>query len=164
MSYIALAISFLFGTGALAWGFYDGGYPDVSTAILALGLFWGISIWQRWRWFSKIALAGYILSAATGLWLNLPFGWMLAGGVGGLLVYDLSAFIYRLRFAALGEDTRRISLAHLARLGLLILLTMIFSSIAMLWQSAFSFEWAVFLGLASVWGLSLLVRWMLRNS
>jgi len=33
----------------------------------------------------------------------------------------------------------------------------------MLWQSAFSFEWAVFLGLASVWGLSLLVRWMLRK-
>ncbi|MBT3314031.1 MAG: hypothetical protein HN390_05415 [Anaerolineae bacterium] len=163
MSYIALAINLLLGTSALAWGYYDGGYPNVSSAILAIGLFWGISIWRRWRWFAKIGFIAYTLSAAVGLWLNLPFGWMLAGGVGGLLVYDLSAFIYRLRFAAPGEDVKRLSLAHLARLGLLIVLTLIFSSIAMLWQSAFSFEWAVFLGLASVWGLSLLVRWMLRK-
>jgi hypothetical protein len=163
MSTIALIINLLMGAGSLTWGFYNGGYPDIGFAILGVGLLWGLSIWRRWRWFSAIGLAATTLAAAAGLWINLPFGWMLVGGVGGLLAYDLSAFINRLRFAAPGEDSKRLERTHLARLGLLILLTLIFSSIAMNWQSEFSFEWAIFLGLASVWGVSLLVRWMIRN-
>ncbi len=163
MSYFALILSLLMGVSSLAWGFYDGGYPDIAFAILGLGLLWGWSIWRRWRWFSRVGLLALTLGAAAGLWQNLPFGWMLAGGVGGLLTYDLSAFIYRLRFAAPGEDTGQLERTHLARLGLLIVLTITFASIVMLWQSEFTFEWAIFLGLASVWGVSLLVRWMMRN-
>ncbi|NQU30776.1 MAG: hypothetical protein HQ525_08925 [Anaerolineae bacterium] len=163
MSTIALIINLLMGIGSLAWGYYDGGNPDLAFAILGLGLLWGWSIWRRRRWFSAIGLTATTLAAAAGLWINLPFGWMLVGGVGGLLAYDLSSFSNRLRYAAQGEDSKRLERTHLARLGLLIVLTLIFSSIAMSWQSAFSFEWAIFLGLASVWGMSLLVRWMIRN-
>ena len=163
MSYFALIFNLLLGVSSLAWGFYDGGYPDIAFIILGLGLLWGISMWRRWRWFSGIGLAALTLAAAAGLWLNLPFGWMVTGCVGGLLVYDLSVFIDRLRYAAPGEDTGHLERTHLARLGLLLVLTLTFASIAMLWQSAFSFEWAIFLGLASVWGVSLLVRRMIRN-
>jgi len=163
MSYFGLVINLLMGIGTLAWGYHAGGYPDIGYAILGLGLLWGLSIWKRWRWFTSIGLAATILAAAVGLWINLPFGWMMTGGVGGLLAYDLSSFINRLRFAAPGEDRKRLERTHMARLGLLIVLTLIFSSIAMFWQSEFSFEWAIFLGLASVWGVSLLVRWMIRN-
>jgi len=163
MTYFGLIFNLLMGVGSLAWGYFYDGYPDIGFALLGLGLLWGWSIWRRWRWFAPIGLVATTLAAAAGLWINLPFGWMMAGGVGGLLVYDLAAFIHRLRFAAPGEDSKRLERTHLARLGLLIVLTFILSSIAMLWQSEFSFEWAIFLGLASVWGMSLLVRWMIRN-
>ncbi len=163
MATIAMIINLLMGIGSLAWGYYNGSYTKVAFAILGLGLIWGWAIWHRWRWFPAIGLTATTLAAAAGLWINLPFGWMLVGGVGGLMAYDLSSFNNRLRFAAPGEDSKRLERTNLARLGLLIMMTLILSSIAMSWQSEFSFEWAIFLGLASVWGVSLLVRWMIRN-
>lgn len=161
--YFALIFILLIGVGSVAWGFYNGGYLNFAFAILGVGILWGWSIWRRWNWFSGIGLIAFTVAAAAGLWLNLFFGWMLIGGVCGLLVYDLSAFVNRIRYSVPGEDTQRLKRSHLTRLGLLVVLIVIFSSVAMLWQSAFSFEGAIFLGLAGVWGVSILVRWMIRN-
>ncbi|NOY97939.1 MAG: hypothetical protein GXP40_01885 [Chloroflexi bacterium] len=159
----ALFFSLWMGTGALAWAYWDAGYAPAAWGLGGFALLWTLGLLRRRTWLSGFGLVLLTLTAVAGLYLGLPFGWMLAGTLGALLAYDLSYFSRRLRYAAPGEDTAFLQRAHLMRLGPLTLLGLALSTLAILWQASFSFEWAVFSVLAGVWGLSLLVGWLRGN-
>ena len=151
------------GSLALAWGYYQADSTPYIYAALGIGTLWTWGLAQRIKWMPNLGLVATTLLAAFGLYQSLPFGWMFAAALSALTSYDLSNFRLRLRYAAKGEDTSLLQRVHFTRLGIMTLLGLIISTIAMLWQAEFTFEWAIFLMLAGVWGVSLLVGWVRQS-
>ena len=151
------------GTLALAWAYHQANLPNLLWSSLALGALWTWGLLQYKKRMPVFGLILITLLSVIGLFNDLPFGWSFAAALSGLLSYDLSNFRLRLRFASLTEDTKMLQRVHLTRLSLMTFLGLTLSSIAMLWQAEFTFEWAVFLMLVGVWGISLLVGWVRKN-
>ncbi len=148
------------GTLALAWTYFNADMPPYTWAALGIGSLWTWGLIRRKKWMPGLGLIALTLLAAAGLYQELSFGWLFAAALSGLLSYDLSNFALRLRFAAPNEDARLLQRVHLTRLGVMTLLGLGFSTFAIFWQAEFTFEWAIFLMLAGVWGISLLVGWV----
>ena len=155
--------SLVMGTGALAWAYYDDGQVYVSLGLLLIAVFWIISQLRRWVWVSALGLFLYTAAAGVGLWYDLPFGWMLAGAIGALLTYDLADFNRRLRYAAKTDDVQLMERAHLFRLAIFLFIGLGLSTVTLLVQLRFTFEWLAFLSLGTAWGLSMLVGWLRRG-
>ena len=151
------------GTFALAWGYHQADLPAYLRAALGIGTLWTWGLAQRIKWMPRFGLTLTTLLAAVGLYQSLPFGWMFAAALSGLASYDLSNFSLRLRYAAKNENTHLLQRVHFTRLGIMTVLGLILSSIAMLWQAEFTFAWAIFLMLTGVWGISLLVGWVRQS-
>jgi len=162
MTWLAFIISLLMGCGALAWAYLSAGLQVAGIGLACLSLLWLLTQWRQWTWFAGVGLFVLTFAAGFGMWIGLPAGWMLAGVLGGLMAWDLSDFLARLRFAD-EEDKHSVVPAHLTKLGILLLVGLLLSTGAMLVQVRFSFEWAVFLALFGAWGVSLLVRWLRRG-
>jgi len=156
----ALYFSLWAGTSSLAWAYGLHGFAAIAGGLIAFGMVWTLSILRRWTWYTDAALILVTLAAAAGIYLALPFGWMLAGILGALLTYDLSNFSHRLYASAQEQDSRLLEQAHLSRLGMFLIFAISFSSAAVLWQTQISFEWMVIFVLVVVWGLSRLLCWL----
>ncbi len=163
MAFIAQFIALIIGTGALAWAYYDAGGVFPALGLVLLGLFWTLGLSQHWTWVPALGLFLLTAAAGAGLWLDLPFGWMLAGVLGALLAYDLADFNRRLRFASKGDNATLLERAHLFRLAILLFIGLGLSTVAILVQLQFTFEWLAFLALAGAWGVSMLVGWLRRG-
>ena len=151
------------GTLALAWGYFQADTPPYMWAALGIGSLWTWGLAQRVKWMPGFGLTLTTLLAAAGLYQSIAFGWMFAAALSALASYDLSNFSLRLRYAAKNEDTHILQRVHFTRLGIMTVLGLILSSIAMLWQVEFTFEWAIFLMVIGVWGISLLVGWVRQS-
>ncbi len=163
MTLLALLFNIALGVGSLAWGYAQIGLLPFARWMIFLGAAWLLAIWRRWRWFGHAALGVLFLAAALGLWiLDLPPGWMLSGAIGGVLAFDLSGCLHRLRFAASDEERRAVERRHLARTALLTLFALGVASWMMLIKSQFNREWVVFLALAGMLALFQLVPWFRR--
>jgi len=164
MTLFALLFSILFGAGSLAFGYQLAGFTQFAQWIILLGLFWLISIWQRWRWFSYIGLVFNLIVAALGLWLflNFPPGWMFAGAIGGLLAFDLTTFWNKVRFINSKEEKRVLETRHLLRVSALAVIGMTLGSLAMLIKRQFTLEWGILGAAILVWGLIQFFIWF-RN-
>jgi hypothetical protein len=151
------------GTLALAWAYHQADLPNLFWSSLALGALWTWGLSQHKRRIPVFGLVAITLLSVIAIYKEIPFGWSFAAALSGLLSYDLSNFRERLRFASPTEDLQLIQRVHLTRLSLMTFLGIALSSVAMLWQAEFTFEWAVFLMLAGIWGISLLVGWVRKN-
>lgn len=164
MTLPALLLSIIFGIGSLAWGYNQVGLSKFAEWILIFGGVWLFAVWRRWRWFSYIGLAFSFLGAALGLWfLDFTPGWMFAGVIGALLGWDLTDFLYRLRFSASAEERRIVERRHLRRVTLLALLGLLLASIAMLLKLQFNFDWALLLVVVAALGIMQVVSWFRRR-
>jgi len=92
-----------------------------------------------------------------------------SGALGGLMAWDLTDFMRRLRFAA-GQGTpkqydelKSLERRHLARLTVIALAGLLLASMAMLVRLEFTFEWVVLLTLVTVLGVTQLVAWLRRR-
>jgi hypothetical protein len=158
MTTIALLLSILLGNISLAIGYRQGGDSDYWVWFLLLPALWLFMHFRKWYWFSSIALLVMVLAAAYGVWLGYPTVWMVLGGVGGLLGWDLSDFSRRLSYAAPMDDTRTMERRHLERAGIVAALGLglaLLSSIIHFQRLAF--EVAVGLLILAVLGLTRLV-------
>jgi len=165
MILFALLFSILFGVGSLAFGYLLAGFTQLAHWIILLGLLWFVAVWQRWRWFAYIGLAFNLLAAALGLWLlNFPPGWMFAGAIGGMLVFDLTYFWNKIRFIRSSEERRGLETRHLIRISLLAMLGMTLGSLAMLIKKQFSLEWGVLWIVILALGLTQLIAWFHKRS
>ena len=152
--------------GALALGF---AYQQADLTIhmwvaVIIGAFWTWGLLQFKKQIPRIGMVLLSLLSIIGLFNELPFGWMLAGALNALLSYDLSNFYQRLRFASETEDIKLLKRVHFTRLSIITLLGLSLSTSVILWQAEFSLEWAIFLALSGIWGISLLVGWVRREA
>ncbi|MEW6028728.1 MAG: hypothetical protein ACOYZ8_00880 [Chloroflexota bacterium] len=148
---------------SLAWGYFDVGLQGAVRWLIGLGALWAFALVRRWSWFSAPGFFASLAAAAAGLWLGLAPGWMLAGALFALLVWDLTDFERRLRLAAEGDDVNGLARVHLTRLSLVALIGFALASIAMIVRVQFSFEWAALMVLVAALGLSQLIGWMRRG-
>lgn len=163
MSTFALYFSLLVSAGSLAWGWYAGAFPAVAEAWLGVALFWTLALIRRWTWVSSLGLFAAVALAASGLWIGLGVGWMAAGAIGALLVWDLTDFRERLRLAAESDDRPQLERRHLARLTLLALIGALLFGLGMLLRLRLSFEWGALLLLVAGLGLTQLIGWLRRG-
>lgn len=164
MTNIALILSILLGTAALAIGYGQGGATDFSRGFLLLAALWLFAHFRKWYWFSSVALVVIILAAAYGVWLQYPAMWMLLGAVGGLLGWDLSDFARRLSFASPMDDTRGLELRHLERVAIVAALGLGLALLSVFLRfERLAFEVAVGLLLLAALGLTRLVIGLRKN-
>ena len=163
MSLFVFIFSVLMGAGSLAYAYNGAGFVMLARYILVIGVLWLYAGWKRWTWFSAIALLLCVALAAFGLWINLSPGWMISGALGGLLAWDLTEFMRRLRFAAWTDNLRDLERRHLARVAIVAMIGAGLASIPMLVRLEFSFEWVVLLTLVAALGVTQLVAWLRRN-
>jgi hypothetical protein len=161
MSYFFFVISVLMGVGSLAYAYAV--VVPISRGLLVLGALWLFAGRRCWTWFSTIMLLLLVTLAGIGLWFGLSPGWMISGALGGLMAWDLTDFMRRLRFAPLMDDTRELERRHLTRLTIVALAGAFLASIAMLVRLEFTFEWVMLLTLVAVLGVTQLVAWLRRS-
>ena len=161
MSYFVFVISVLMGVGSLAYAYAV--IVPLSRGLLILGAIWLFAGRKHWTWFSTIMLLLLVTLAGIGLWFGLSSGWMISGALGGLMAWDLTDFMRRLRFAPLMDDTRELERRHLTRLTIVALAGVSLASIAMLVRLEFTFEWVMLLTLVAVLGVTQLVAWLRRS-
>ncbi|MEW6240251.1 MAG: hypothetical protein AB1564_05525 [Chloroflexota bacterium] len=159
----ALFFCLLMGILSLAWGYYDGGTQQPLRWLLGLGVVWAFALIRRWSWFSAFGLFVLLGFSAAGLWFGLAPGWMIAGALFALLVWDLTDFERRLRLASEDDDANGLARVHLTRLSLVALIGFALASIAMIVRVQFPFEWAALMALVAALGLSQLIGWMRRG-
>jgi len=163
MTLFAFAFSVLMSAGSLAYAYNGTGFILLDRYILAFAALWLFAGWKRWTWFSAITLLLSVALAAFGLWINLSPGWMISGALGGVLAWDLTEFMRRLRFAARTDDLPSLERRHLARVTIVALIGVALASIPMLVRLEFSFEWVVLLTLIAAFGVTQLVAWLRRG-
>ena len=162
MTLAVLISSIVISSVSLAWGFAQRGFTSFSVWILLLGAGWLLAVWQGWKWYASFALIVSTVLAALGLWFGFAPGWMFAGGIFALVAWDMTDFRQRLREMAKDDDTRGIESRHLARISLLVFISMVLASVAMLVRVQFTFEWSALLVIVALLGLGQLVGWF-RN-
>jgi len=163
MTLFAFVFSVLMGVGSLAYAYNNAGFVLLARYVLVFAALWLFAGWKRWTWFSAIALLLSLALAGFGLWIELSPGWMISGALGGLLAWDLTEFMRRLRFAARTDDLRDLERRHLARLTIVALIGVALASIPMLVRLEFTFEWVFLLTLIAALGVTQLVAWLRRS-
>ena len=148
----------ILGTASLAYGYSQAGMTDPARWFILLGILWILSHWRKYYWFSSVAFFITILGAAYGVWNGLPAIWMLLGGLGGLLGWDLSDFARRLSYAAPTDDVQGLERRHLARVSVVAALGFGIALLSLVIRiNRLAFEVAVGLVLLAALGLTRLV-------
>jgi hypothetical protein len=159
LSLIALILSSIISTGSLAWGYAGVGLDSAARWMIAFGVLWLFSQWQRWRWFSVLALFLSMLFAIIGLWLNFPIGWMFASAIFALLAWDMTELRTRLKFLMPREDPKGIERRRVARVSLLAFGGLLVASFFILWWRQWTAEWGNFLLGVILIGLTQIIAW-----
>ena len=148
----------------LAMGYAVGGAWKVSPILLAAGVLWWIGQKRHWNLLASVALVGFVVAAAMGLWMGLPAGWMLVGVVAALSAWDLDHFARRLRGVERVEMRLALERFHILRLVSVDSLGLLLAGVALAVQYKFSFDVALVLGLVVVLGLSQMISYLRRES
>ena len=163
MSMIMMFASFVVGTAALYWGYSMGGLDSVAGWLVAAGAAWMLAQWQKLSWVASLVLLVFVSAAAYGLWVGLPASLMTVGAVGGLLGWDLSDFLHRMRFASPTDDKRGMEMRHLTRVLIVMALGLVIAGISSIVRVKIPFELAVVLILLAAVGLTRVVAWLQRK-
>jgi hypothetical protein len=159
VSLVALVLSIIISTGSLAWGYASVGLDSVVRWMIAFGVLWLFSQWQRWRWFSALGLFLSILFATVGLWLSFPIGWMFASAIFALVAWDMAELRTRLKFLMPREDPKGIERRRVARVSLLAFSGLLLASLMVLWWIQWTSEWGMFLLGVTLLGLTQIIAW-----
>lgn len=162
MSIIALLFSIIISTGSLAGGYAGTGLHRLVSWIIAFGILWLISHWQKWRWFPPLGLFFSLLFAVLGLSLSFPIGWMFSGAIFALVAWDMSELRKRLRTMPSREDVRGVERRHVARISFLALGGLLFASFLILWWRQWTDEWGTFLLGVVALGVLQFIAWIKR--
>ena len=144
---------------ALAWAFYAEDETRFVQIILASAFFWIVGVFNRWKRISLLGALLFALISVIGLYIELPFGWMLSGALFSYIAYDLSKFSLRLHFAKLGreENIALITRVHLSRIALMTLLGLFLSTIVFIWQNQLDLYWGIFVGIIFLWWMGIVM-------
>jgi len=159
MTVFALIACIVLSTSSLAWGFSRAGLSQLSGWILASARCgsWphgaagvGSRTWASpsisWlrRWVSGSSISG-------------PHGCLRGPCLPPRLGPDLVSG--PAHFCRTDDERRKVELRHLLRIAVLGILGIVFSSLAMVLQLRFSFDWIVFMAIVLALGISQIIRW-----
>lgn len=119
MIIVALVICIVISSGSFAWGYWQAGYENAAGWIATLGIFWLVSQWRKWKWFSAPAVLISLGLAVFGVWFKFIPGWMFSGAVFGFFAWDLTEFRQKIKMLYPREDAKGITRRHLIRIGIL---------------------------------------------
>jgi len=158
MTFVAMIVSILVGTSALAFGYSQAGMPDPARWWVLMGIVWILAHWRKYYWVSSVAFFITLFGAAYGVWNQFTIFWMLLGALGGLLGWDLSDFAMRLSYAASTDDVQGMERRHLERAGIVAVLGFGIALLSVyIHIQRLAFEVAVGLVLLAALGLTRLV-------
>jgi len=158
MTFVAMIVSILVGTSALAFGYSQAGMPDPARWWVLMGIVWILAHWRKYYWASSVAFIITLFGAAYGVWNQFTIFWMLLGALGGLLGWDLSDFAMRLSYAASTDDVQGMERRHLERAGIVAVLGFGIALLSVyIHIQRLAFEVAVGLVLLAALGLTRLV-------
>jgi len=158
MTIIAMILSIILGTAALAYGYSQAGLTDPARRFVLLGIVWLLAHWRKQYWVSSVAFFLTLLGAGYGVWNGFTTIWMLLGALGGLLGWDLSDFARRLSYAAPTDDVQGMERRHLERVGIVAMLGFGLAILSLYIRiNRLAFEVAVGLVLLAALGLTRLV-------
>ncbi len=153
-----MVLSIIAGTLSLAYGYSQEGYSRPALWIVLLGAAWLLAEWRRMYWFASAALLLMVFVAGFGVWQEFSLRWMFLGALGGLLGWDLSEFLRRLRYAAPTDNIADLERRHLARVTIVAATGLGVAYISALFEvRRLAFEVAVGVTLLAAFGLTRLV-------
>jgi len=164
MALIAMILGIVAASGSLAWGYHLGGFDDLAFILALTGVVWLVFELRGWLRIGSLALLVYIATAAWGLWMGLPSSLMVVGAVAGLLAWDLSGFMRRMKRASPHDDLRGMEARHLARVSIVAAISLVIAGVAAFVRVRLPFEVAVGLVILGALGLTRLVLWIQREN
>ena len=144
------------------------GLATVALAIVALWWFLGgrrggKGFLPNAERLANLALFGLVALHASGAWLGLAPGWLLASLVAALAGWDLERFARQATTTGQAQPENRLVWLRLQRLGIASALSLILGGAALRLRLSFGFGLAVALSLLAALGLSLGVRYLLHD-
>lgn len=159
VTFAYLIFSIAAGTGSLAWAYARAGFGITAHWILFFGLLWSFASLQRWRWVSVIAFLLSVLLGIIGIWVGISIGWMFNSTIYTLIAWNLTDLNQKLRMLNQREDRRGIERRHIARISLLVLVSLMIGSLLLFWRNQWTTEWGLFLIANGTAGLAQFMRW-----
>lgn len=148
----------------LSAAFVLGERPFAIPIVLLIGGVWGLLLWRNGRrpvsWPMLLLLLLTVLASAPlpAFPAPVPLPWRYLAAVGLLLLWDLNRFQHRLQDLPEDVSAQPLIVAHLRRLGLLVLLALVALAVQQWLPLAFDFDLALISGLVLVFGLNALLR------
>jgi hypothetical protein len=162
-----LSVSISLSTIVLATGYTLAGWWPGAALMVALGLLWLVSDRSRWRGWSQmttLSAAVFIGAAATGAWLGVSAGWLLAGLTATLAAWDAADLAHRLGQAGRVESEDKLAQTHLFRLLAVIGLSLALGGVALSWQLKLNLGWSIVWGVLAIFCLSRVIGILRRES
>ena len=163
MTNVFFVLSIAVGIGALAWGYGTQGHIEYVSWFFLFGVVWLLAKWRGLKWFFPLALLIVIGFSVYGLWIEIPFGWMMFATIGGLVAWDLTDFSQRLGYAAPTDDVAGIERRHLVRIGIVALLGVLLGFITFVVRIQLPFEVVGGLVILVVLGLTRLIMTLRKD-
>ncbi len=163
MILVTLVVGIIIAAGSFTLGYWQAGWETLARWLIVFGIFWLISIWRKWRWFSPLALLFSLFLAVLGIWYDLHPGWMFNGAAFGLIAYDMTEFRSNLRAMPVREDIPGRSRRRVLRLSIMTGLGLSLVSLFLLFTGQFSGDWRVFILVVVSIGLLQSIAWLRRK-
>jgi hypothetical protein len=150
----------------LSVAFVLGERPFGIPIVLLICSGWGVLLWRNGRtppaWPMVLLL---LVTALANLTIReftfsgqVPLVWRYLAAISALLLWDLSRFYHRLQNVADGSTVQPLIVAHLWRLGALVLVALGALAAQRWLPLSFNFDLALVSGLALIFGLNALLR------
>lgn len=152
----------ILSTGSFAWGYFQAGFDEAARWIMAIGVFWLVAVWQKWRWVSSVIVLLALGGALFGLWFNFIAGWMFSGMILVLFAWDLTEFQRKMKFMPKREDVKGMERRHLARISFLALMGMLIASYFMFRREQLTFDWGLMNLMVLAFALLQVFAWLRR--
>jgi hypothetical protein len=144
----------------LVTGYALGGQIAGVPVIMALAALWLVGQWRGWHWVDAMGLAVYCGVAATGMWLGLGAGWMLAGLVVTLSAWDLAAFARWAQNLKPAEKAAVLVRQHLLRLLIVDAAGLLLAGAALTMRLRLGLALTLLLGLVAILGVSRVIAFL----
>lgn len=162
MIFFALIFSMILSAGSFAWGYFQADFDEAARWIMAIGVFWLVAVWQKWRWVSSVIVLLALGGALFGLWFNFIAGWMFSGMIFVLFAWDLTEFQRKMKLMPKREDVKGMERRHLARISFLALTGMLIASYFMFRREQLTFDWGLMNLMVLAFALLQVFAWIRR--
>ena len=157
MTRFAILLSIVAAAGSVAYGMIDHGWLSRGILVLAIGIVWLFVYLRKMNHFSGWVFVLFGVMPALAVWMDVERLLALAGMIFALIAWDLIDFEVRLKATQHRDDARQIELAHFARLGIIIALSLLAVIIAGFVRVSLTLGSALIFVLLGIWGISTLV-------